>query len=328
MNDLTLAQQFSLVGLNGQDSLHGTVVKKAALRCVAAAVVLEAWLEGIFVQEGERFVLDLSKTEAFCEEPYRQLVMKTLLPKGKKAELSWWIRKASGLSKRKLTRLEHAITAPLRKQWLIEDIPGLLGCDLYLHSSGVEIKEYRTDNQTFTRITESVRAEVLEEGSITDETICMLWLLRESGCMHDLFSQNEMQTIAEKMGNLYRSHPLARQLYRLQIRRGFELAYKQFLKFKRRAVQTVTGSGINFLFPALERSQSVFIEMEAWFSNPERRLKDIKNRLESQGHEFTVLREGQIPLIKIDNVVYEAIPHAIYGRVPIHGVRLLPRRPF
>ncbi|GGA48877.1 hypothetical protein [Paenibacillus physcomitrellae] len=328
MDNLTLAQQFSLIGLNGQDSLYQTVVKKATLRCVAAAVVLEAWLEGVFVWDREWFMIDPLSIDSFCEEPYRSLVMKTLLPKGKNKDLSWWIRKVSGLSKRKMTQLEKAITDPLRKQGLIEEIPGLLGCDLYLHSSGVEIKEYRSDSQSFLTITESVRAEVLEEGTIPDEAICMLWLLRESGCMHDLFSRNEIETAGEKMGALYRGNPLAKQLYMLRVRRGIEMAYKQFLKFKSRAVRTQTGSGINFLFPALERSQSVFIEMEAWFSNPERRLRDIKNRLESQGHKFTILREGQIPLIQIDNVVYEAIPHVIYGRVPIHGVRLLPRRPF
>ncbi|WP_110930421.1 hypothetical protein [Paenibacillus bouchesdurhonensis] len=82
---------------------------------------------------------------------------------------------------------------------------------------------------------------------------------------------------------------------------------------------------MNFLHPILERSQAVFIDMEAMFSNPAARLHDVKQRLESKGHTVAVLKEGQIPTIKIDNIVYEAIPHAIHGRVPIHGVRLIPK---
>lgn len=82
------------------------------------------------------------------------------------------------------------------------------------------------------------------------------------------------------------------------------------------------GGAIFSVFPILERSQSVFIDTEEMFSSLNKRLQDVKVRLESKGHVFTVLHEGQKPLIKIDNIAYQAIPHAIYGKIPIHGVRI------
>ena len=48
----------------------------------------------------------------------------------------------------------------------------------------------------------------------------------------------------------------------------------------------------------------------------------LKKRLEEGGHIYSVVRYGDVPLIKIDNILYEAIPEAIGGRIPIHGVRL------
>ncbi|GJM79051.1 hypothetical protein HMSSN139_15470 [Paenibacillus sp. HMSSN-139] len=40
-----------------------------------------------------------------------------------------------------------------------------------------------------------------------------------------------------------------------------------------------------------------------------------------------MLKEGEIPTIRIDNLVYEAVPHFVTVRVPIQGVRLLPKTP-
>ena len=41
MKALTFAQEFALIALNAQDSLHMTTVKKIAVRCMAAAAILE-----------------------------------------------------------------------------------------------------------------------------------------------------------------------------------------------------------------------------------------------------------------------------------------------
>lgn len=170
--------------------------------------------------------------------------------------------------------------------------------------------------------------EILEDGLVSDETICMLWLLRESGCMHDFFSRNELEKVSARMNELFQSALLAKALFPIQIHHGIELGFKQFLHMKKRFVKTTVGSSINFWFPMLERSQAVFIETEAWFSNFTQRLDDVITRLLSYGHEVTVLEKGSISTIKIDNLVYEAVPHFVMMmKVPVQGVRLLPKRP-
>ncbi|WMT39608.1 hypothetical protein RE628_19690 [Paenibacillus sp. D2_2] len=160
---------------------------------------------------------------------------------------------------------------------------------------------------------------------VTDEIICLIWLLRESGCMHDFFSRSELDKISAEMYKLYQNAPLAKVLYTIEIHSGIELAIKKFLRMKKGVVKTQVGIGMNFLFPILERSQSVFIDTEEMFSNSTKRLHDVRDRLEAKGHTVTVLQDGQTPTIKVDNIIYEAIPYATYGRVPIHGVRLRPK---
>lgn len=325
MTDLKLTQSFSMIALNAQDSLYTTVVKKVALRCMAASVILEACLESGLGGNWNR--VTLQNTDRARLAPYCDTVISPLLRRIKKdLSLKWWLKSASALSNKKLKKLEQAVADSLREMNLLEEIPNLLGCDLYYDSAGVLVMEYRSNMQEYDAITETIKAEILEDGPVTDETVCMLWLLRESGCFWDFFSRNELERVAVRMNELYRSNPLARALYTIRVRHGFEIVAKQFLHWKKTFFRKPFEAGVNFVFPFLERSQSVFIDTEAWFSNSATRLEDVERRLRLNGHEFTVLHAGPVPLIKIDNVLYNAVPQAIYDKVPIHGVRLLPKR--
>lgn len=327
MTNLKLGQSFSMIALNAQRSLEMTTAKKVALRCMAAAVILEIYLDGGFTQTGNQLVLNQDMLEQSQSMPYREVILTSIVRKNTETtgELSWWLKKASRLPERILRKLERVISDSLKEMSMLEEIPHILGCDLYFHSAGVDIKEYRSDIQGFSTITESTRAELLEDGLVTDETICLVWLLRESGCMHDFFSRSELASISAGMYKLYQNEPLAKVLFPIRIHSGIELIVKKILRMKTGVVRTQVGSGMNFLFPMLERSQAVFIDTEQMLPNSVKRLHDVRVRLESKGHTVTVLHKGQIPTIKVDNLVYEAIPHAIYGRVPIHGVRLIPK---
>lgn len=342
MTEFTLAQGFSMIALNAQRSSHRTAVKQIALRSLAAAVVLECYLEGKLraaADQGEdeleldshlpgsgRSEYNLSETG---EEAYQASVISWLRGgnPGRHGQLRWWLKRASSLSQRKLMHLEEVMTRSLMDLGAMEEIPHLLGCDMFFESSGVAVKEYRSKLPEYTRMAEGLRAEVLEDGPVSDEAICLLWLLRESGCLPDLFSYQELDQVALRINELDVSNPLAHNLFWIRIGQGWGMTVKHFLQWKKAFVQTTVGRGMLFLFPLLERSQAVFIETEAWFANSQDRLDAVKQRLESQGHVFTVLREGEIPTIKIDNLIYEAVPHLVTMRVPIQGVRLLPKRP-
>jgi hypothetical protein len=330
MTDLKLAQRFSLIALNAQSSHYMTTAKKVALRCMAAAVILDLYLDSCFTKASHnKLIVHKDMMDSTHLMSYSQSILQSLLHKNAElqGDLNWWLKRASKLSNKKFKKFETAIADSLKELGLLEEISSLLGSDMYFDSAGVEIKAYRSSSKAYTTITENVRAEVLEEGSVTDETICMLWLFRESGCMHDFFSRNELNKVNARMNELYQGNLLAKVLFPIQIHHGIELGIMQVLQMKTRFMKTSLGSTINFFFPFLERSQAVFIETEAWFANSTQRLSTVISRLESYGHEVSVIERGSIATIKIDNLLYEAMPHFVMMRVPIQGVRIVPKRP-
>lgn len=324
MKELNLSQRFSMIVLNAQDSINMTTVKKVSLRAIATSVILESYLDGEFSELDGKLVMKKEILNNPNVTLYKEVVLKSIFRKNEeiKEDLNWWLSKASNLSNSNFKRLEVAIADSLKGCYLMEEVPSLLGCDMLYKTAGLTLKEYRSDIAEYTKIIEYLKADVLEEGIISDESIFMLWLLKESGCMQDVFSKSDLELVQDKVNNLVISNKFNKGLYSTKIHHGLEIAVKGFLNMKKNAIKTPTGTGINFVIPILDRSQSIFIDTERWFSNGAERLEDLKNRLDENGHIYDIIRGGNVPLIKIDNIIYEAIPEAVQGRVAIHGVRL------
>lgn len=289
MRDITITEGFAIIGLNSQDSRHKTVAKKAALRCIAAARLLDSYLLG--------------------ESDLNTLIQQ--LPAAVK------------LSPRNQKKLESEIRTQLFSSGYMEEVPALLGCDFLYYSAAVTMKEYRAESEIFLRITESLKADILEDGDTSVETICYLWLLRESGCIYDIFSFSEQETILSKLNTLMTSNPLAKKLFPLPIHNTAEQLAKGYLRFKRKVFHKPFLQGMNLVFPFLERRQSIFIDTEAYCENAMERLADVLQRVESMGHHSQVIRTAGTVIIKIDNLYYELFPYSIIGKTPVHGVKLI-----
>lgn len=324
MGELNFAQNFTLIALNAQDSLHLTMAKKVSLRCMAAASILELYLNRRSIINDDIFTITKHDLEHPSITLYQETVLKAILgiKESLSDTLSNYLSRVIKLSCNQLKDIEHTLSDSLKGIDALEEIPSLLGCDLEFHTAVVSMREYRSNAELYTRLTESFRAEILEDGPMTDESILMLWLLRESGCLYDIFSNDNLECIAVRMNELFESNSWTKQILTINIHRSLETVIKNFLKIKKEVMSAPIASGINFIFPAFQRSEAVFIETEAYFANKEERLHDVKARLEHYGHTFTVIREGQVPLIKIDNFLYEAIPYAMPYQIPVHGVRL------
>lgn len=281
-------------------------------------------MNGDFIEVNDK----LSLKKSYLENPnitlYQEAVFKPLFNKKEiiEEDLNWWLSKASNLSNKYLKNLEVSMTDSLKGYDYMEEIPSLLGCDMFYKTAGLSLREYRSNMEEYSRVVEFLRAEVLEDGVLSDENMLMLWLLRESGCIQDIFSKGDLEIVDKRMHNLIINNKISKKLYNIHIYHGIEMAVKGFLNMKKNAIKTPTGTGINFVFPAIERSQSIFIDTEEWFPNASQRLDEVRKRLEENGHNYTIIREGAVPLIKVDNIIYEALPEATQGRIPIHGVRL------
>ena len=297
MKELTLSQQYALLALNGQESLHPSVAKNAVLRAVAAAQVLE---------------IEMGKvdTSSFLEFS---------------AALQKAVQIAKSLKKKEASQIEQEVVNALKAEELLKEVPDLLGCDMDYDTSGIELKAYLSDEISYVRIKEGLRAEILEDGPISLEYAVLLWLLRESGCIHDLFSVSEQSRVEERMTEAAAQDEQYRTLWEAEFHSIFEGAMNCFVKTKSKLFKNPYLEGVNLAFPYLDRRKSVFIDMVILGTNVADRRAAAIEYLSKKGFTVEEIRIGSETLLKIGNIYYRIFPMTKTAyKVPIQGVNLVP----
>ena len=296
MKELILSQQYALLALNGQESLHPSVAKNAVLRAVAAARVLETELG--------------RDTNSFLEFS---------------AALQKAVQIAKTLKKKEASQIEQEVVNALKAEELLKEVPDLLGCDMDYDTSGIELKAYLSDEISYVRIKEGLRAEILEDGPISLEYAVLLWLLRESGCIHDLFSISEQSRVEERMTETAAQDEQYRTLWEAEFHSIFEGAMNRFVKTKSKLFKNPYLEGVNLAFPYLDRRKSVFIDMVIWGTNVADRRAAAVEYLSKKGFAVEEIRIGSETLLKIGNIYYRIFPMTKTAyKVPIQGVNLVP----
>lgn len=296
MKELILSQQYALLALNGQESLHPSVAKNAVLRAVAAARVLETELG--------------RDTNSFLEFS---------------AALQKAVQIAKTLKKKEASRIEQEVVNALKAEELLKEVPDLLGCDMDYDTSGIELKAYLSDEISYVRIKEGLRAEILEDGPISLEYAVLLWLLRESGCIHDLFSISEQSRVEERMTEGAAQDEQYRTLWEAEFHSIFEGVMNRFVKTKSKLFKNPYLEGVNLAFPYLDRRKSVFIDMVIWGTNVADRRAVAVEYLSKKGFTVEEIRIGSETLLKIGNIYYRIFPMTKTAyKVPIQGVNLVP----
>ena len=207
---------------------------------------------------------------------------------------------------------------------MLEQVPDLLGCDLNYATAGIELKAYRSEEEVYLRIREELRAEALEEGILTLDSMVLLWLNRESGSMHDLFSVEEQEKVQQRMIEESTKNPLCKALWEAEYHHIFEKFVQKFLKAKSHLFENPYLEGVTIVFPFIERRKAIFIDTVVFGSSVlSRRLATIEY-LSNKGHYVDEVKNGTETLLKIDDFYYRIVPGTRRCQVPIQGVNLIP----
>ena len=310
----TLSSQFAIIGLDGQPALQYCAAKAAVVRGIAAAAFLDKIL---FWQK-----------EAWAGETFS-------------AELTTALERVRKLKKKEAQRLEKDMVAGLVADGAMEIIPDLLGCDMDYVTAGVEIKAYRSDAGLYLSVTEGLRGEILDDGPVTIECVCLLWLIRESGCIHEIFSVREQEQIQEKITTMTASAgrfdgdpvsmasaayaEMADIIWKQEFHKGLELMVTSFLKGKRSLFRNPYLAGINLLFPFLERRAAIFVDFVVLGTDVAGRRGAMEEKKKKKGHYVEEVKSGSETLLRIDNMYYRIWPKTVVvNRIPIQGASLLP----
>lgn len=293
MGEYSLTEQFALIALDGQSSKRFTASKKVAMRGVAMAGVLE---------------------KALAEVARDQVSM--YLKKN--------IQEIRKKKKKDYLLLEQEVVRRLLEQNALSKEPDLLGCDINYQTAGVSMWEYKCREEVYIRITEGVRAEILEPGEVCAETVCLLYLFRECGCMHDLFSIKEQEHVAQRFVELRVQDVLYRAILETEFHSGIQNACAAFVWQKHKLFRNPYLQGVALAFPFFDRRSAIFIDTIVLGADVSDRRAAVMRFLREKGHscEEALLDGGY--LIKIDNRYYKACPYAKSYRVPVQGVELRP----
>ena len=297
MKDFVLSQQYAIVALDGQDSLHPSIAKSAVIRGIAAAKVLE---EVIGAGEECRITNFVSK-------------------------LNEAVELAENLKKKEAKQIEKEMAVMLEADGILEEIPDILGCDMDYYTAGVELKAYRSDDDIYLRIREGLRAEILEDGAITTECAVLLWLLRESGCIHDLFSVSEQDRVQARMTEAASENEIFRVLWEAEFHSAVESFAGRFLRTKHDLFKNPYLEGVNLAFPYLERRKSIFIDFVIFGTDVKERRIAVMEHLSKMGHYVEEVKSGSETLLKVDHAYYRIFPATKRSyKVPIQGANLVP----
>lgn len=245
-------------------------------------------------------------------------------------ELEAGIAAIKNRKKKEMDAVERETADLLLADGGIEIVPDLLGCDMNYYTAGISMKSYRSDREVYLSIVESVRAEILEEGPITMECACLLWLIRESGCIHDICSVKEQEKIQVRMTALCGEEELTDadyigMIWRQEFHRSGEHMIKSFLKGKRELFKNPYLEGVNLLFPFLDRRQAIFVDFVIFGTTVKDRRWAMMEFLSERGHFVEETKNGNETLLRIDNAYYRVWPKTVRSyKIPIQGASLLP----
>lgn len=297
MKELVLSRQYAVIALDGLESLHPSMAKSAVIRAIAAAKVME----------------EVMHTEAESDPA-------VFIPKLNEA-----VEGVKDLRKKDEKQIEEEMAALLEADGLMEQIPDILGCDMDYYTSGVELKAYRSDEDTYIRIREGLRSEILEEGVISTECAVLLWLLRESGCIHDLFSVSEQDQVQRRMTDAAAENEIFRAMWQTEFHSAVESFAGRFLRAKHNLFKNPYLEGVNLIFPYLERRKAIFIDFVVLGTDVQSRRIAVMEHLSKMGHYVEEVKSGSETLLKIDNAYYRIFPTVKRAyKVPIQGANLVP----
>ena len=297
MKELVLSRQYAVIALDGLESLHPSMAKSAVIRAIAAAKVME----------------EVMHTEAESDPA-------VFIPKLNEA-----VEGVKDLRKKDEKQIEEEMAGLLEADGLMEQIPDILGCDMDYYTAGVELKAYRSDEDTYIRIREGLRAEILEEGVISTECAVLLWLLRESGCIHDLFSVSEQDQVQRRMTDAAAENEIFRAMWQTEFHSAVESFAGRFLRAKHNLFKNPYLEGVNLIFPYLERRKAIFIDFVVLGTDVQSRRIAVMEHLSKMGHYVEEVKSGSETLLKIDNAYYRIFPTVKRAyKVPIQGANLVP----
>lgn len=192
MNDLSLTQQYLLCALNENGKLPALGVEKVL--CLSAAGVLELLMEDILVFEGKKLRINrpLPQERAYLSPIYEVIEKKQPVKFETVVEFF-----TVSLTDTNINRLiDHVGESLVQAGCARKEKGGLFGGK----------NRYLPGKAEVDTVVQRIRAEILEEGELSEDVVALAALLQRSGDLPRYFSAYEKKDFKRRMKEI-KEHP-------------------------------------------------------------------------------------------------------------------------
>lgn len=185
MKDLSITQEYMICTVNGKGAIPGYNQKAAA--CLIVSGLLEMQLAKCISINDKKISVcaELPGHMAYLKPLYNVINQRKTM-KVEKAVEAYTI----AFTNKKLHELTDALMESLKESEVVEPVKaGLLGSK----------DSYAPKKDIVTGIIEKIRAELLEDGEISEDVIALTALMEKAGNLKDYFSKYEQKELKSKI---------------------------------------------------------------------------------------------------------------------------------
>lgn len=197
MNDLSVAQKYLLCVLNNKGKIPTFSIEK--VMCVAASSVIELLLDGIVELDDKKLSvkMDLPAEKRYLR-PVFDFIERKQPVKFEKVLEDYSIT----FTDRNSNALIGYIGQSLEESGYVRQEKGGLfgGKDVYI-----------PDGKAVDRIIQNIRAELLEEGEVSEDIVALAVLLNKSGDLTKYFSTYEKKTLKSRLKEI-KENPVSEEI--------------------------------------------------------------------------------------------------------------------
>lgn len=191
MKDLSITQEYMVCTVNGKGTISS--YNQKAIACLIVSGLLEMQLSKcISISDKKISVCSELPEHMTYLEPLYNVINQGKPMKVEKAVEAYTI----AFTNKKLYALEDAVMESLKEADVVESVKaGLLG----------NKESYAPKKEIITGIIEKIRAELLEDGEISEDVIALAALMEKTGNLEDYFSKYEQKELKNKVEAIKKS---------------------------------------------------------------------------------------------------------------------------
>lgn len=187
MKDLSITQEYMICTVNGKGTISS--YNQKAVACLVVSGLLEMEL-------AKCISINDKKVSVCAELPEGMAYLKPLYNVINQDKPMKIAKVIEAYTNKKLYELEDALMASLQEAGVVEPVKaGLLG----------NKDSYAPQKDIVTGIIEKIRAELLEDGEISEDVIALTALMDKVGNLKDYFSKYEQKELKNKMEAIKKS---------------------------------------------------------------------------------------------------------------------------